>query len=119
MKTFYEAIYEWVADNFGQSEADDPSWSIEALADHLSKSDIKPDELNANTKSVVYSTLDQHYVEEDVADYAENMGVELTEQQIGNVADNIRNSDWYCSINAEDMDWYIKRELETAKEKGE
>lgn len=46
MKTFYEAIYEWVADNFGESEADNPSWSIEALADHLSKSDIDPDELS-------------------------------------------------------------------------
>lgn len=119
MKTFYEAIYEWVKDNFGQSEADDPSWSIETLADHLNNTDIKPDELNAYTKSVVYSTLDQSYVEEDVADYAERMGYKLTEQQVGYVADRIRNSDWYCSINAEDMEWYIKRELETAKEKGE
>lgn len=119
MKTFYEAIYEWVADSFGTQEAEDPSWNIEALADHLSKTDIKPDELNAYTKSNVYSMLDQHYVEEDVADYAESMGVELTEQQIGNVADNIRNSDWYCSISAEDMEWYINRELKIAKEKGE
>lgn len=117
MKTFYEAIYEWVSDNFGQSEADDPSWSIEALAKHLSESDIKPEELNAYTKSCVYSTLDQHYVEEDVADYAERMGVKLTEQQIGSVADRIRNSDWYCSISAEDIDWYINQELK--KEKGE
>lgn len=119
MKTFYEAIYEWVADNFGQSEADNPSWNIEALAKHLSESDIKPEELNACTKSCVYSKLDQSYVEEDVADYAERMGVKLTEQQIGNVADKIRNSDWYCSISAEDMEWYIKRELKIAKEKGE
>lgn len=119
MKTFYEAIYEWVDLNFGPHEAQDPSWDIEALADHLNKTDIKPDELNAYTKSCVYSTLDQSYVEEDVADYAERMGYKLTEQQIGNVADRIRNSDWYCSINAEDMDWHIKRELEIAKEKGE
>ena len=119
MKTFYETIYEWVAENYGQSEADNPSWSIEALADHLNNTDIKPDELNAYTQSNVYSTLDQSYVEQDVADYAERMGYKLTDQQIGNVADNIRNSDWYCSIGAEDMDWYIKRELEIAKEKGE
>lgn len=111
MKTFYEAIIEWVGKNYGTQEAEDPSWDIEALADHLSKSDIKPDELNAYTKSVVYSTLDQSYVEEDVADYAERMGVKLTEQQIGNVADNIRNSEWYCSINPEDMEYYIREEL--------
>ena len=111
MKTFYEAIYEWVAENFGQSEADDPSWSIEALADHLSKTDIKPEELNAYTQSSVYSTLDQHYVEEDVEKYANDHGYKLTEQQVGYVADRIRNSDWYCSISAEDMEWYIKQEL--------
>ena len=111
MKTFYEAISEWVAENYGQSEADDPSWSIEALADHLSKTDIKPDELNAYTKSNVYGTLDQHYVEEDVERYASDYGYKLTGKQIGAVASEIRNSDWYCSINAEDMEWYINQEL--------
>lgn len=112
MKTFYDAIYEWVADNFGQSEAEDPSWNIKALADHLSKTDIMPEELNACTKSNVYGTLDQHYVEEDVANYAERMGYKITEQEIGNVADKLRNSDWYCSINAEDMEWYIRQEID-------
>ena len=111
MKTFYEAIYESVAENFGQSEADDPSWDIKALADHLNNTDIKPDELNAYTKGNVYSTLDQSYVEADVEEYAQDKGIKLTDQQIGNIADNIRNADWYCSIGAEDMDWYIKDEL--------
>lgn len=109
--TFYEIIYNWVEDNFGESEANDPSWDIKALAKHLSESDINPDELNAMTKSNVYSTLDQHYVEEDVERYANDHDYKLTEQQIGYVADKIRNSDWYMSINAEDMDWYIKQEL--------
>lgn len=30
-------IYEWVKQNFGESEADDPSWNIEALAEELAK----------------------------------------------------------------------------------
>lgn len=30
MKTFYEAIYEWVAENYGQSEADGLSWIMQA-----------------------------------------------------------------------------------------
>lgn len=119
MKTFYEAIYEWVAENYGQSEADNPSWSIEALADHLSKTDIKPDELNAYTKSNVYSKVEQSYLEEDVENYARDHDYKLTDQQIGAVADKIRFSEWYCSINPEDMDYYIKRELEIAKEKVE
>ena len=35
MATIKELIYEWVSENFGQSEADDPSWNIEELADYL------------------------------------------------------------------------------------
>lgn len=113
MKTFYDIIYQWVAENFGQSEADDPSWNIKALAEHLRRSDIDPDELNAYTKSTVYADLDQHYIEEDIENYIDGLNVyELTPQQIHNVADKIRNSEWYMSINPEDMEWYIKRELE-------
>lgn len=109
--TFYDIIHKWVADNFGTQEADDPSWNIEALAKHLSESDIDPDELSAMTKSRVYDTLEQHYVEEDVERYANDYGYKLTEQQVSYVADRIRNSDWYCSISAEDLDWYIDQEL--------
>lgn len=82
MKTFYEAIYEWVKDNFGQSEADDPSWSIEALADRLSKTDIKPDELNASTKNAVYDELREHFLEEDIKNIAEKRGLTLDKWQV-------------------------------------
>lgn len=82
MKTFYEAIYEWVADNFGQSEADDPSWNIEALADHLSKTDIKPDELNANTKWLVYDELREWSLEQDIEQVAEQRGLTLSKVDI-------------------------------------
>lgn len=107
MKTFYEAIYEWAKASGVESVGID--WT--SLADHLNNTDIKPDELNAYTKSSVYSALDQHYVEEDVEEYANDHGYKLTEQQVGYVADRIRNSDWYCSISAEDIKWYINQEL--------
>lgn len=119
MATFENTIKKWVADNFGQSEADDPSWDIKALADHLRHSDIDPDELNAYTQCNVYGTLDQRYVEEDVEYYARHHDYKLTDKQIGTVASEIRDSDWYCSVGPEEMEWYIKRELEIAKEKGE
>lgn len=108
----HDIIYEWVEQNFGQSEADDPSWNIEALADHLSRSDIDPDELSAGTKSRVYADLDQHYVEEDVQACAADRGITLTPQQVHDVADRIRYSDWYMGIPREDMDYYIDKELE-------
>ena len=30
-----EIIYNWVADNYGESEANDPSWNIDLLAEHI------------------------------------------------------------------------------------
>lgn len=82
MKTFYEAISEWVGKTYGAQEAEDPSWSIEALADHLSKSDINPDELNAYTKNMVYDQLREHYLEEDIEQVAEQRGMTLSKVDI-------------------------------------
>lgn len=82
MNTFYDIIYKWVADNFGQSEADDPSWSIEALADHLSKSDINPDELNANTKWLAFDKVREFNLEQDIAQVAEDRGMTLSKVDI-------------------------------------
>lgn len=81
MNTFYDIIYKWVADNFGQSEADNPSWNIRELADHLSKSDIDPDELNASTKWLAYDKLRDWCLSEDIDQLAEDKGIELTEQE--------------------------------------
>lgn len=33
-------IYDWVVDNFGESEAEDPSWNIRALAQHIDEQSI-------------------------------------------------------------------------------
>lgn len=82
MTTFYDIIYKWVKDNFGQSEADNPSWSIEALADHLSKSDIDPEELNANTKWLAYDKLREWNLEQDIEQVAESKGLTLTNPEI-------------------------------------
>lgn len=82
MKTFYEAIIEWVGKTYGTQEAEDPSWSVEALADHLNKSDINPDELNAYTKNMVYDQLREHYLEEDIEQVAEQRGMTLSKVDI-------------------------------------
>lgn len=95
-------IYEWVKQNFGESEAEDPSWSIDALAEELTKHFHE-----------LYWQQELEYLKEDVENYAENniADAKLTEQQMYNVADNIRNSEWYCSINPEDLEYYIREEL--------
>lgn len=98
-------IYEWVKQNFGESEADDPSWSIEALAEELAKHQHE-----------FYWQQELEYLKEDVEHYAEEHDIELTEQQKYAVADDIRNSEWYCSINPEDLDYYIGEELKKGAE---
>lgn len=98
---FTKIIYDWVKRNFGESEADDPSWSIEALAEELNKHFHE-----------LYWQQELEYLKEDVENYVDGLNeYELTEQQKYAVADKIRNSEWYCSINPEDMEYYIKEEL--------
>ena len=93
-------IYEWVKTNFGENEADDPSWDIEALAEELAKHQHE-----------LYWQQELEYLKEDVENYAGEHDYKLTERQIYAVADKIRYSDWYCSINPEDMEYYINEEL--------
>lgn len=100
-------IYNWVKENFGESEADEPSWSIDELAQEL-----------ANHFRDLYWKQELEYLKEDVDYYAENNGYDrLTQKQRYQIADEIRNSEWYQSINAEDMEYYINQELATAKTK--
>lgn len=39
-------IYKWVSDNFGESEADDPSWNIMRLAQYLNEQLFPDQELS-------------------------------------------------------------------------
>lgn len=98
---FEKIIYNWVKQNFGESEAKDPSWSIEALAE----------ELNKHFHELCWEQ-ELEYLKEDVENYVDELDeYELTDQQMYNVADKIRSSEWYCSINPEDMEYYIEQEL--------
>lgn len=97
----YKIIYNWVAENFGESEAQDPSWDIKALAEEINKHQHE-----------LYWQQELEYLKEDVENYVDgNDEYNLTEQQMYAVADKIRNSEWYCSINPEDMEYYIKEEM--------
>lgn len=100
-KQIYKIIYEWVEKNFGASEAEDPSWDIKALAEEIGKHYHE-----------LYWQQELEYLKEDVENFVdENDEYNLIERQMYAVADKIRNSEWYCSINLEDMEYYIKEEL--------
>ena len=93
MEDFKTIIYNWVKQNFGESEAEDPSWSIEALAEHLSKSDINPNELNIRTRNAVYDELREQSLEETIEQVAENMGITLTKDTLSRIKDRYYKMD--------------------------
>ena len=91
-------IYEWVKKNFGESEADDPSWSIEALAKDLAEEFWKLKE-----------EYDLINIMDDVKYVAEEMlGIDLTPKQLGAIAQKYRFSESYCAMDEEAIKYYIE-----------
>lgn len=101
-------LYEWVKKNFGESEADDPSWSIEALAHDLTDEYVK-----------IKEREEREWAKEDVEYVANNFDIELTEKQAYAVAQEYMLSEGYGELHSEDILYFIRKELELAKEKGE
>lgn len=87
-KFFKDIIYKWVKDNFGQSEADDPSWSIDALAE----------ELEAHSYAF-YHGVDFENEKENVKFVAEQEGIDLTEQELKDATNEYMTSDEFRSID--------------------
>lgn len=87
-KELKKFLYEWVKKNFGESEADDPSWSITALAHDLRQEYYRLKDCEE---------LDG--IKEDIEYVANEDGVELTEQELAEVANEYRYSDGYCAMD--------------------
>ena len=100
-KEFNKFLYRWVKDNFGQSEADDPSWSIKALAHDLREEYIK-----------IKEREELEWVKEDVEYVANNHDIKLTDKQAYAVAQKYMLSEAYCEMHAEDILYFIQREKE-------
>lgn len=100
---FKQHIYQWVKDNFGQSEADDPSWSIDALAHGLvygSHSALKYD---------IYRAVERDYLRMDCDYIAEQNGITLTEEERERAVDEFMDCEAYVDAHAEDWIYWIKR----------
>lgn len=103
-KEFKKFLTEWVKENYGESEANDPSWSIEVLAHDLANEYVK-----------IKEREELEWAKEDVETVAKNNGVEINEKQAYAVAQEYMYSEAYCELHAEDILYFIRRE----KEKGE
>ena len=100
---FKQHIYQWVKDNFGQSEADDPSWSIDALAHGLaygSHSVLKYD---------IYRAVERDYLREDCKMIAEQNNIELTDTEVELVVDEFMDCEAYVDAHAEDWLYWINK----------
>lgn len=94
---FKEFLTEWVKKSYGESEADNPSWSIKALAHDLADKFWKMKE-----------EYDWINITDDVKYVAEQNGIKLTERQAQAVADKYRFSDTYCALDEEALLYYIE-----------
>lgn len=95
-----KVIYEWVKENFGTSEAYDPSWSIVELANEI-----------AEHKTELHDFIEREYQAEDCKAVAEEMGVNLTDSQVQAIVDNFMYSETYADRHTEDWKYFINEEL--------
>ena len=97
-KELRKFLYEWVKKNFGQSEADDPSWSIEALSKDLTKKywDIHHKRVLDNIKDDVMMT-------------AEENGISLSEKDAYTIAFDYEYSEAYCAKDNDSIMYFIRR----------
>ena len=108
-KILEKNIYDWVAKNFGQSEADDPSWNIKAMAKDLAQGMLKFE---------VYRAVEREYLREDCKMIAEQNNIELSEYDIEWVVDEFMNCEAYVDAHTEDWLYFMHRAEEIIK-KGE
>lgn len=99
-KYLHDTIYEWVKKNFGESEADDPSWSIEALAEHL-----------AHERLPLYYMVERQFARQDVIDVALDNHMELTNEQVDKATEWYMNSEDYAGLDRETIEWSIQEIL--------
>lgn len=100
---FKQHIYQWVKDNFGQSEADDPSWSIDALAHGLAYGS------HSSLKYDIYRAVEREYLRMDCDYIAEQNGITLTEEERERAVDEFMDCEAYVDAHAEDWLYWINK----------
>ena len=87
---YQKDIYNWVAKNFGKSEADDPSWSIEALAEEMQKTFLR-----------IHEEIIRTGIADAIQGIADDNGIELTDEDLDLAVDEYRYSEAYCEDDSD------------------
>lgn len=85
---FKDIVYRWVKKSYGESEADDPSWSIEDLAEELASHVYR-----------LYHDIDFKNEKENVKFIAGEEGVELNKEELDEATREYMESDEFRSID--------------------
>ena len=99
-KLLEKNIHEWVKNNFGQSEADDPSWNIEELAKNLAHSLLIYD---------IHRMVERYYLGMDCDYIAYRNGIKLTEKERELAISEFMECEPYVDIHAEDWVFVIDK----------
>ena len=91
-------LKDWAVMMYGESEGENPSWSIEDLA-HSLKEEF--DKINYKIETLNLKT--------DVQMVAEDNDVRLTDEQLDWVVDEYRTSEAYCELNRPAIEYFIER----------
>lgn len=99
-KALQKNIYEYVKKHFGQSEADDPSWNIKAMAKYLAHGTLKYD---------IYRAVERDYLRMDCDYIAEQNDISLTEEERELAVDEFMDCEAYVDAHAEDWLYWINK----------
>ena len=91
-------LHEWVKKNFGESEADDPSWNIDDLA-HALKEEF--DKINYKIETL--------NLRADVEMVAFDKDITLTEDELKWVVGEYRISEGYNELNRPCIEYLLER----------
>ena len=90
LQDFYEkTIYEWVKNNFGESEADDPSWNISMLAEELASK-------YTETMGIIVDIQKDYTMTLDPADFGEQQDAMFHYEESYTLAEG---KGWRCVLN--------------------
>ena len=95
---YQKTIYNWVAENFGESEAEDPSWDIKSLAEVIAKKHMQLHEEMIRTD-----------LSGAIAGIAEDNGIKLTDKELDAVVDDYRYSEAYCEDDVDAVLYFINK----------
>lgn len=99
-KLMADTIYKWIGKNYGSQEMEDPCYDVEELAKEL-----------AGKAHEIYRLIDRAYQASDCEIVADELGIDLDDDQIENIVNEFMDSEAYVDRHDSDWKYFIEREV--------